>query len=63
METGDLSPGFPDSGAPRSDAGCPRLLFFSPSLHRRVPLDKSEGVVKGKKSLAMRQHRDPRQRS
>jgi hypothetical protein len=29
---------------------------------RRVPLDKSEGAVKDKKSLAMRQHRDSRQR-
>jgi len=27
-----------------------------------VPLDKSEGPVKDKKSLAMRQHRDSRQR-
>ena len=40
----------------------PFSRFFCPSEECRVPLDKSEGVVKDKQSLAMRKHRDPRQR-
>jgi hypothetical protein len=36
--------------------------FLFPSQQCRVPLDKSEGPVKDKKSLAMRKHRDFRQR-